>query len=81
MDKRFVTMVNLRLQKAAFAGQVNKFGVNLRYTIIQNIHLVTFLKKIPIANLAGHRVIAAAYLEALFILVILARVARVECWT
>ena len=79
MDKRFVTMVNLRLQKVAFAGQFNKFGVNLRYAIIQNGHLATFLTRIPIRNLAAHRVIIAVYLGAICMLAILARVAHVEC--
>ena len=72
MDKRIVAVVNLRLQRAAFTGQVNKFGVNLRYAIIQNGHLATFLTRILVRNLAVRGVIIAVYLGALCMLEIFA---------
>jgi hypothetical protein len=81
VDERFVTVVNLRLQKAAFAGQVNEFGVSLGYAIIQHRHFAAFFTGIPIGELAARGVIIAMYLRTLGILAILARVAHVEWWT
>jgi hypothetical protein len=64
VDERIVTVVNLRLQKAAFAGQVNKFGVNLGYAIIQHRHFAAFFTGILIGELAARRVIIAMYVRA-----------------
>ena len=74
MDKRFVAVVDLHFQKAAFVSQCDQFGMNLRYVSIQNRQLAAFLTRIPIGELAAHRVIIAVYLGAFCILAIFARV-------
>ena len=76
MDKRFVAVVDLHFQKAAFVSQCDQFGtnMNLRYVSIQIRQLAAFLTRIPIGELAAHRVIIAVYLGAFCILAIFARV-------